>query len=262
MIHRLFDRLSYANVVATLALFIALGGTSYAAVALAPNSVGTKQLKKNAVISSKVKNRSLLARDFKAGQLPRGAQGPKGDKGDPGLASGPAGGDLTGSYPNPQIGAGKVTPTKISGIPAARITRGSNQSIPNITLTYVNFDTEVFDTAGLYDPADPQVLTAPIAGLYFLGASMRWESSATGTRFAAFNVSPSFDYVAPDWRNGVTGGGSTDQEFSTLVKLSAGQKVRVRVYQTSGGPLNLLWRGDVNSNADAPTFTMHWVGPG
>jgi hypothetical protein len=53
---------------------------------LAKSSVGTKQLKKNAVTSIKVKNGSLLATDFKAGQLPSGPQGLKGDKGEPGAA--------------------------------------------------------------------------------------------------------------------------------------------------------------------------------
>jgi hypothetical protein len=71
-------------VVACIALSVALGGTSYAAITLPKNSVGTKQLKKNAVTSPKVKDRSLLARDFKAGQLPRGAKGDKGDPGAPG----------------------------------------------------------------------------------------------------------------------------------------------------------------------------------
>ncbi len=52
-------RLSYANVLATLALFLALGGTSYAVTALPSNSVGTKQLKKNAVTGVKVKDGSL-----------------------------------------------------------------------------------------------------------------------------------------------------------------------------------------------------------
>lgn len=60
-----------AMVVACLALAVALSGTSYAKVLALPfNSVGTPQLKPNAVISSKVKNNTLLAADFKAGQLP------------------------------------------------------------------------------------------------------------------------------------------------------------------------------------------------
>ena len=55
--------------IALLALFIALGGTSYAAVALPANSVGGKQIKKNAVTSAKVKNGSLRPADFGAPQL-------------------------------------------------------------------------------------------------------------------------------------------------------------------------------------------------
>jgi hypothetical protein len=92
---------------ATIALFVALGGTSVAAVHLAKNSVTStsikngqvknKDLANNAVTSSKVKDRSLLGKDFKAGQLPKGAQGPKGDqgaKGDQGQpgATGPSNG--------------------------------------------------------------------------------------------------------------------------------------------------------------------------
>jgi hypothetical protein len=48
-------RLTYGNVTATLALFIALGGGAYAATALPANSVGSKQLKNRAVVSSKIK---------------------------------------------------------------------------------------------------------------------------------------------------------------------------------------------------------------
>jgi hypothetical protein len=83
---RFRSHVTYANVIATLALFIALGGGAYAATKLPKNSVGSKQIKANAVNASKVADRSLLARDFKAGQLPAGAQGPQGiqgPKGDP-----------------------------------------------------------------------------------------------------------------------------------------------------------------------------------
>lgn len=93
--------LTYANVMATLAVFIVLGGGAYAATKLPKNSVGTKQLKKGAVTSAKVKKGaitsakvkkgaitsakvkkgSLLASNFKAGQLPKGATGSAGATG-------------------------------------------------------------------------------------------------------------------------------------------------------------------------------------
>jgi hypothetical protein len=77
-------KLSYANVMATIAVFIALGGASYAAFKLPKNSVGAKQIRKNAVNTAKVKNGSLLASDFKSGQLPAGPQGERGEKGEKG----------------------------------------------------------------------------------------------------------------------------------------------------------------------------------
>ncbi len=63
-----------------LALFVALSGTAYAAT-LPRNSVGPAQLKRNAVTSAKVKPGSLLASDFRRGQLPAGPQGPQGPQG-------------------------------------------------------------------------------------------------------------------------------------------------------------------------------------
>ena len=78
-------------VIACIALGVALGGTSVAAIqALPRNSVGTKQLKRNAVTSVKVKNGSLLRADFKSGQIPAGPQGPAGPAG-PAGPSGPQG---------------------------------------------------------------------------------------------------------------------------------------------------------------------------
>jgi len=88
-------------VVACLALGVALSGTAVAAsVALAPGSVGTPQLRNNAVTTAKVrnnavttakvKNGTLLRADFRPGQLPAGAVGPAGPAG-PAGAAGPAG---------------------------------------------------------------------------------------------------------------------------------------------------------------------------
>jgi hypothetical protein len=89
-------------VVASIALLVALGGTSFAAVKLSipANSVGTTQLKSksvtnsklaaNSVTSDKVANRTLVAADFKPGQLPIGPPGERGPSG-PSGPSGPAG---------------------------------------------------------------------------------------------------------------------------------------------------------------------------
>jgi hypothetical protein len=62
-------KLSYANVMATIAVFIALGGASYAALKMPKNGVGAKQLKMNAVTTAKVKNEAITAAKVKKGTL-------------------------------------------------------------------------------------------------------------------------------------------------------------------------------------------------
>ena len=109
-------------VVACTALIFGMTGAGYAAGMLGPNTVGTKQLKKNAVISSKVKNRSLLAVDFKAGQLPKGAKGDPGAPGAPGAPGqqGPAGPGAQWATVN---GAGTIV-RQSGGITAAKVQTG------------------------------------------------------------------------------------------------------------------------------------------
>src|SRR4051794_40430485 len=72
----------YANVTSSLALFVALGGTGYAAIKLPKNSVHAKQIAAGAVRSSEVKDHSLKPADFAT--LPTGSKGEKGDPGAPG----------------------------------------------------------------------------------------------------------------------------------------------------------------------------------
>src|SRR3954452_17563390 len=94
VVRRLQQRLTYANVTATIALFIAVGGTSYAAVQLPRNSVGSAQLRAGSVTSSEVRNRSLRASDLSLSarrflRSQRGAigpRGPAGPQGPPGTA--------------------------------------------------------------------------------------------------------------------------------------------------------------------------------
>jgi hypothetical protein len=117
------------NAIAYTALFLALGGTSYAAVRLPAGSVGTKELhsgavtktklQRGAVTSTAVQDHTLKAVDFARGQLTggpkgdKGDAGQKGDKGDPGPTFGIAGVDTGAGKANTLPAAGTtVTATK------------------------------------------------------------------------------------------------------------------------------------------------------
>lgn len=67
--NRITRHLNYANVMATLGVFIALGGASYAAVVLPTNSVGTKQLRKSAVTAAKIKANAVTGPKVAADRL-------------------------------------------------------------------------------------------------------------------------------------------------------------------------------------------------
>jgi hypothetical protein len=64
LLARVRSKITHANIVASLARFVALGGISYAAITIPKNSIGPKQLKANAVTSVKVKDGSLEQADF------------------------------------------------------------------------------------------------------------------------------------------------------------------------------------------------------
>lgn len=81
-------RPSPAFVVAVLALSVALGGTSYAAIVLPKDSVGELQLRVGAVSSPKVRDGTLRVADLAptARLALKGAKGERGDQGSAGLS--------------------------------------------------------------------------------------------------------------------------------------------------------------------------------
>jgi hypothetical protein len=121
---RVRSHLTFANVMSIVAVFIALGGSAFAAHEIAKirkNSVGAKQLKDNSVASPEVRNGSLSAGDFAPGQLPQGERGPEGAQGPQGPAgtTGPAGpqgpAGTARAYATVQANASFVPDTKHPG---------------------------------------------------------------------------------------------------------------------------------------------------
>ena len=94
-------RPSASLIVASIAFFVALGGTSYAVSQLPGNSVGTKQLKKDAVTSAKIKDGTIAVSDFSGAALAsmKGGTGATGSAGATGAtgAQGPPGPSVGGS---------------------------------------------------------------------------------------------------------------------------------------------------------------------
>jgi hypothetical protein len=266
-----FLRFVRGNTIALLALFIALGGTTYAATALPANSVGTKQLKKNAVTAPKIKKGAVstakITNDAVTGAkvlestLANVPSASNADNLGGVAASGylkngaAAGGALSGTYPNPGLAKGSVGVSKFGTIPAARATTNLTQSIPNNAIADVTLNTEAFDTANLHDNVtNNHVLTAPVAGVYQITGNVRWASNATGARF--LDISVAGGRIASVWADATGGTAETDQSVSAAYALAAGDQVNLEVFQNSGGALDLVKLG-----TDDPNLSMVWIGP-
>ena len=126
MLTSLRRQITYANVMATIAVFVALGGSSYAAVKLSRNSVRSSHIKngqvkapdvaRNAINADKIADGTLKLSDLSGSAVdglkgaqgpggPQGQDGPAGDKGD----AGPPGTTITRlSGPGGQSGASNV----------------------------------------------------------------------------------------------------------------------------------------------------------
>jgi len=244
---KLRPKLTYANVVSTLCLFILLGGTSYAAIRLGKNSVKAANIANNAVSSPKVKNGSLLAADFKSGQLPAGQRGPDGPRGPQGAT-----GDTGGQGAKGDTGTVDTTNFYSKGQSDSRFLAANGIAANSSQLEGLGASSFLRDNSGAAGIAAgggfTTILTVPGAGE--LQASclnpaqpvVRWHNTDVSDERLAVDSGGAdaayIDPVAPDATDGTVTGSTSltvSDHVTYMVRSSAVSYVEVFDNATSSG---------------------------
>ena len=144
---RILDRFTYANVMATFAVFLGLTGTAYAAAAVANNSVGSPQIINGSIKSVDIGNQQVTSADL----LNNSVTGTDVVEGS--LAKVPA----------------AVNADKLGGFAASSFDRSAASTSGNFT-SYFMPDLAAYGSYGLYCAADG---VAWADNLYVLGAGAR-----------------------------------------------------------------------------------------
>jgi hypothetical protein len=194
-------RLTFANVISCLALFVALGGSAYAATQLKKNSVGSKQLKKNSVTAAKLRKNAITGAKI-ANSAVTGAK--------------VANGSLTGA--NINLGSLGTVPSATNAINATSAKTVNGQAPAKVFKTLL--------------PGESEVVVVSAAGFTLTSSCEKEDSNVTLT-------SPSSTGSVLAAEGGGIEGSLTEHSIFNYESEEAGKPSVMRLDESDIGAINL-----------------------
>jgi len=236
------NHLSFANAISMIALFVALGGTSVAAISLSKNSVGTKQIKKNGVRAIDIARNAVGASEIRSNAVAGGDIVDNGvgaaDIADNGVGAADIADNGVGAaeIANNAVGASELADNSVGALKLLDNSVGSAE-VTNGSLGVDDLE------AGLLDPS----------------VTVQFEQA---TAALANGAETSVDVHCPAGQTAIGGGTRGDLTNSELTKTTASRPIIST--GNSGAPADdgtfTGWRGTfVNENNGADIRPEVWV---
>jgi hypothetical protein len=152
----------------------------------------------------------------------------------------------------------KAATDYLANPPACRVYHSTTQSAANATATTLSFNSERYDTNTMHDTVtNNSRITMTTAGLYLVTAHVAFAANATGQRDLYLQVNAT-TYIAMHTNPTIGAGGETFLSVATVFKFAASDYIIARVFQNSGGALNV----NGSSLAYGCEMSATWVGLG
>jgi hypothetical protein len=158
-------------------------------------------------------------------------------------------------------GTGDVTLRTIpTGVVGCYAFDSGTQSIPNNALTAVDFDSESVDSDGFHENVtNPSRITIPagMGGTYVVGGFVMCASNASGVRIAT--LAKNGTNIGPAPQGNTDDAAAYGAVLSSVVELAAGDYLELKVYQSSGGALDV---GDATNANQQSALYAYKLGSG
>ena len=129
-----------------------------------------------------------------------------------------------------------VTIPKIVNPYVVKVARSGSQSIPNITFTKVQLNSESFDLNNNFDSSTNYVYTAPVTGYYFVNGLVKMGGAKMVT---LCRLVSSGGYIKEGSASDNAAYTDNYSQVDDVVKLTAGQTLELQVYHTFGAAASL-----------------------